>query len=142
MATHSGTSEAGSCEFEAPTAQDLSTFVPSREAQAPASSNAHPVAHASVAMTAQSGNLPPSHLHVRSCDDDLEDELEEEYSRARNHVDPRLPAYDGESDPELWLRHADVLFKAHNVASAQQGLWLVAALRGAAARYWHFKCAQ
>jgi hypothetical protein len=57
-------------------------------------------------------------------------------------VNPRLPAYEGDTDPHLWLRQADVLFRANGIPLAQQGVWLVAALRGAAARFWHFECAE
>ena len=58
----------------------------------------------------------------------------------RNPQNPKLPYYDGNTEPGLWLRQCDVLFTVNETPLEAQGMWLVAALKGAAMRYWHIEC--
>ena len=61
---------------------------------------------------------------------------------SRHPVNPKLPAYDGSTDPGLWLRQVDVLFSVNETPVAQQGSWMISALKGAAMRFWHLECSQ
>ena len=53
---------------------------------------------------------------------------------------PRLPPYNGSSDPGLWLRQVEACFNANRTPKRDQGNWMVTALQGDAMRFWFFEC--
>ena len=66
---------------------------------------------------------------------------QEESPRSSSTANPHLPPYSGSEDPGLWAFQVDALFQANRTPPAQQGLWMAAALRGQAMRFWHLECA-
>ena len=55
-------------------------------------------------------------------------------------ANPHLPPFTGSEDPGLWAFQAHALFRANQTPVAQQGLWMVAALRGQAMKFWFLEC--
>ena len=53
---------------------------------------------------------------------------------------PKLPSYSGQEDPGMWLMRVQACFRAHDTNPAKMGHWMVTALQGEAARFWHVQC--
>ena len=63
-----------------------------------------------------------------------------ESPRLPSTANPHLPPFTGSEDPGLWAFQVHALFRANQTPVAQQGLWMVAALRGQAMKFWFLEC--
>ena len=63
-----------------------------------------------------------------------------ESPRLPSTANPHLPPFTGSEDPGLWAFQVQALFRANQTPVAQQGLWMVAALRGQAMKFWFLEC--
>ena len=53
---------------------------------------------------------------------------------------PKLPHYTGAEDPGIWSMQVQACFLAHKTPTADQGTWMVTALRGTTMCYWFLEC--
>ena len=81
---------------------------------------------------------PPPQFPEPHADEMHVDEYSCDY--ADKSSNPKLPHYTGAEDPGIWSMQVQACFLAHKTATADQGAWMITALRGAAMRYWFLEC--
>ena len=93
-----------------------------------------------IVTTAQKQKPQPPAQYAAPMVDDNEFYDAHEQPVESHHFNPSLPHYTGAEDPGLWLLKVQAEFEAHRTPTAQQGVWMVCALRGAAMSFWFLEC--
>ena len=66
--------------------------------------------------------------------------LQSQFTSSSSGKNPKLPKYDGSTDPQLWFKQVGTAFQAQSIAPPQRGPWMLTAHSGPAMQFLYVEC--